>query len=377
LQGPAPVIAAPVIVVENNPVAVFADAQHCESLDIPDAPLRAFRRADGMVVAFATHYLNRALIGPSLAQLSHDCRLVYQGKHLVDPAQFDDRTWIAATWTFDGVTVSALGHNEYHADQFPGHCQFQTYRECQYNAIVPLSSLDGGRSFARTHYPAPIAAPPMKSDVAQGRPRGYVNPSNIVFHDGYYYTLIGRSDLGGKKAGRCLFRTQDVLAPETWTVWDGQSYISITDSPYKGAWTEKSICEAATGLGGALGSIAKIKDTKLFAAFWIAESANRAEGGDVNVSFSGDLLHWSSTQHLLSVTPSWSSKCPEGVRYNYPSALSDSDEGRNYESLGESSWLFLTRASCLHALDRDLVRFPLTLKMTVESGTQDLRQERQ
>jgi hypothetical protein len=208
LQAPAAVIAAPVIVVENNPVTVFADAQRCESLDIPDAPMRAFRRADGMVVAFATHYLNRALIGPSLAQLSHDCRLVYQGKHLVDPAQFDDRTWVAATWTFDGVTVSALGHNEYHADHFPGHCQFATYRECQYNAIVPLSSSDGGRSFARTHYPAPIAAPPMKSDVDQGRPRGYVNPSNIVFHDGYYYTLIGRSDLGGKKAGRCLFRTQ-------------------------------------------------------------------------------------------------------------------------------------------------------------------------
>jgi hypothetical protein len=82
-----------------------------------------------------------------------------------------------------------------------------------------------------------------------------------------------------------------VLAPETWTVWDGQSYISISGSPYERAWTEKSTCEAATGLGGALGSIAKIKNTKLYAAFWIAESANRIEGGDINVSFSDDLLH--------------------------------------------------------------------------------------
>jgi hypothetical protein len=374
-QAPARVIAAPVIVVGNNPVTVFAEAQRCEPLDLPDAPLRAFRRPDGMVVAFATHYLNRALVGPSLSHLSHDCKLVYQGKHLADPAQFDDRTWITATWTFDGMTVSALGHNEYHADQFPGQCQFKTYMECWYNAIVPLSSLDGGRSFTRTHYPTTIAAPPMKSDENQGRPRGYLNPSNIIFHSGYYYTLIGRSAFGGKKAGRCLFRTENVLSPETWKVWDGDSYISIIGSPYEAGWTEKPTCEAATGLGGALGSIAKINGSKLFAAFWIAESSNNIEGGYVNVSFSEDLLHWFGTQHLLNVTPSWSSNCPQGVRYNYPSALSDFDKGKNFESLGVSSWLFLTRTSCSHSLDWDLVRFALTLNMAGESGTEDIRPE--
>ena len=374
-RAPAAVIGDPVVVVENQPVTVFAHAQKCEALDVPDAPLRAFRRADGMIVAFATNYQNRALLGPSLTQLSHDCRLVYQGKHLADPAQFDDRTWITATWTFDGVTVAALGHNEYHGDDFPDRCQFKGYSECQYNAVVPLRSLDGGRSFFRIDYPTPIAAPPMKNDTDQGRIRGYVNPSNIVFHDGYYYTLIGRSDLDGKKAGRCLFRNKDVSNPETWTVWDGRTYISIVGSPYQLGWTAKPTCEGATGLGGALGSIAKIKNTNLFAAFWIAESAGNIEGGDVNVSFSDDLLHWSGTEHILSATPSWARKCPVGVRFNYASVLSDSDEGRNFETLGGAAWLFLTRSPCSHGLDWDLVRFPLTLKLPIASGKQDLKQE--
>ena len=209
---------------------------------------------------------NRPFLRPAITRL----QVGLQGKHLVDPAQFDDRTWVAATWTFDGVTVSALGHNEYHADQFPGHCQFKTYRECQYNAIVPLSSWDGGRSFAQTRYPAPIAAPPMKSDVDQGRPRGYVNPSNIVFHDGYYYTLIGRSDFGKKRQAGVCFIPRMCLPrrPGRYGTASRTSRSLVARS--EGAWTEKSTCEAATGLGGALGSISpKIKILGSLRAFWM------------------------------------------------------------------------------------------------------------
>ena len=310
-RGQAAIAEVPVIAVENKPVIVFAHTERCEPLDIPDAPLRAFRRADGMVVAFATHFLNRAAIGPSLSHLSHDCQLVYQGKHLADPAQFDDRTWITSTWTSDGITVSALGHNEYHGEQFVSHCRSKTIDKCWYISVVPLVSSDGGRSFVRTHYPTPIAAPPMKVDEDRGQPQGYVIPSNIIFNDGYYYALIGRTDFDGKKAGRCLFRTQDVLGPDTWTVWDGHSYLPIFGSPYDNHWTYKPICEAATGLSGALGSIAKLKNTKFFVAFWIAES-DSPEGGRYKCLLFGRsaALVWHSTSswrhtRVVHEMPSW------------------------------------------------------------------------
>ena len=286
LQALAAVAAAPNITVENAPATVFKHTQRCEVLDIPDAPLRAFRRADGRVVAFATHYLNRSLVGPSLSQLSHECRLVYQGRHLDDPAKFDDRTWITATWTSDGVNVAALGHNEYQAHKFLGRCSFGTYNECWYNSVVPLISSNGGRSFVRANYPEPIAAPPMKSNSGQGRPRGYFSPSNIIFDHGYYYALIARSGFGGKEAGRCLFRTRDAMTPGSWTAWDGASFVPIFGSPYDHDWTLKTPCEAVIGLSrGALGSIAKIKGSDIFAAFSISESSEDTEGGFVDVDF--------------------------------------------------------------------------------------------
>jgi hypothetical protein len=332
-------------------------------MDIPDAPLRAFRRADGVVVAYATHYLNRSMVGPSLSQLAHDCHLVYQGRHLEDPAKFDDRTWITATWTIDGVHVAALGHNEYQAHKFPGRCGFATYNECWYNTVVPLSSNDGGRSFIRPVYPEPIAAPPMRADSEQGSPRGYFSPSNIIFDHDYYYTLIARSSFGGKRAGRCLFRTRNAMTPESWTTWDGTSFVPIFGSPYDRDWTLKTPCEAATGLSsGALGSIAKIDGRDGFVAFSLSESSENAEGGFVDADFSTDLLHWTNRQHLFPATPAWSTLCVRGERYIYPAVLSDSDDGRNFDSIGDRSWLFITKMSCAHPLERQLVRFPLYIR---------------
>ena len=218
-----PASAAPTVEIDGAPVTVFSYTERCELLDLPDTPLRAFRRTDGAVVAFATHYLNRGLVGSSLSKLAHDCKLVYQGGHLSDPAKFDDRTWISATWTSDGVHVVALGHNEYHADQFASGCQFHIRSECWYDSIVPLVSANGGRTFHRENYPEPIAALPMQRDAEVGGPRGYHDPSNIVFSEGHYYALIARSGYDGKRTGRCLFRTDTVMVADAWTVWNGSS----------------------------------------------------------------------------------------------------------------------------------------------------------
>ena len=57
-----PPLAAPTLV--GPPEIVFASTKDaCDGHDVPDAPVRAFRDANGAVVLFGMHYQNRALRG--------------------------------------------------------------------------------------------------------------------------------------------------------------------------------------------------------------------------------------------------------------------------------------------------------------------------
>src|ERR1700712_2954343 len=71
-------------------------AEKCDALDIPDAPLRAFRTPDGSITAFATHYRNRAFGGRSFDTMAKNCSVAYEGSLDPDPSHFDYKTWITA-----------------------------------------------------------------------------------------------------------------------------------------------------------------------------------------------------------------------------------------------------------------------------------------
>ena len=67
----------------------------CEDEFIPDAPARAFRRADGRMALLATHRENWLLVGADFASLKPDCRSVMRSS-----AQGPDGAgdlWIEAT----------------------------------------------------------------------------------------------------------------------------------------------------------------------------------------------------------------------------------------------------------------------------------------
>lgn len=122
-------------------------ASRCADDDIPDAPLRAFRVAPTSVVGFSTHFKNRRFLGADLNSIARDCAVVFAGRELPNPEDYSDRVWISSTWSEDGHTIFALGHDEYQANCHPGRCHFSTYMECWYNAIVLLRSDDGGAAF--------------------------------------------------------------------------------------------------------------------------------------------------------------------------------------------------------------------------------------
>src|SRR5262249_35035258 len=122
--------------IAGEEAVVFRSAADgCEKNDIPDAPARAFRDASGRGHLFASHFVNRGLVGPDLEHLRIDCRVVYRGAERDDPAAFDDRSWLGAFHTRDGTTVAALVHNEFQGNRRPALCPSSRYIECWYNSV--------------------------------------------------------------------------------------------------------------------------------------------------------------------------------------------------------------------------------------------------
>ncbi|MHB8886751.1 MAG: hypothetical protein ACYC5H_17040, partial [Methylovirgula sp.] len=93
----------------SGPEVVFDSAHDgCAAEDMPDINARAFRNAQGDVVMFALYDMNRALRGKDPAHLKLDCHVVLASHFDPDPAHYDDRNFLTATWTTDGQNVVAL-----------------------------------------------------------------------------------------------------------------------------------------------------------------------------------------------------------------------------------------------------------------------------
>ena len=169
--APAPAVA---VTVAGPAETVFRwQADRCAPDDIPDAPARAFRDQAGTVHLFASHYVNRALVGPLLDAVRPDCAVAFVADKADDPEKFDDYVWLAGFHTDDGHTVAALAHAEFHGDRRPALCQSRQYMSCWWNAVLGLVSHDGGGAFTRAPGAGAVgAAPPYPPVLGVGRPDG-------------------------------------------------------------------------------------------------------------------------------------------------------------------------------------------------------------
>ena len=109
--------------------------QRCATWDIPDTPARAWRAPDGTVRLLAGSEETRSASGPDLARLAHDCAVRYRGAGADDPGAYDDRAWIHATWTPDGIRVTALRTSNITASSAPADASARA-ADCWRNAIV-------------------------------------------------------------------------------------------------------------------------------------------------------------------------------------------------------------------------------------------------
>ena len=364
-----PARAATLDVAVTGPPSVLFDTARdgCAPGDMPDINPRAYRDASGTMVMFALHDANRPLRGPDLAHLTLDCRIALASPEDGKPARYDDRNFVAATWTDNGRDVSALVHEEYHADHH-GRCQFAGDLPCWTNTILAYRSGDGGATFARTR-PLVVAAAPFRQDVGQGRHRGFFNPSNIVEDGAARYAMIVTTGWDGQPSGTCLFRALDPGGAGSrhrwdWRAWDGAGFTVRYDDPYAVRAPAVKPCETIEPFAYAVGSIVRRRAT----GTWIAVVQARAGGAfpvdGFYVATSRDLLHWGAPTLLMAGRTLYDDLCTAGATIiGYPTMLDAGSPARNFDEVGDHpDLLFTTMAvSNCHTGRRVLLRRALTI----------------
>lgn len=376
VAGPAVFAAEPAVglSVEGDAEAVFVwRSQRCDNQDIPDAPARAFRDARGSVRLFAPHFVNRALTGARLDDVTPDCRVAFVGGRDDDPAAFDDRIWLTSFFTADGQTIHALGHAEYHGHLRAG-CNGGRYMDCWWNAVVQVVSTDGGRTF-RNSGPdrSVVAAWPYPYDGAQGHPTGYFSPSNIVERDGWLYAFVFAAAQGVQRRGACLLRTDAIADPSRWRAWDGRAFTVRLSDAYTaaGGLPERGACSPIEGIPSTLTSLTQRSDGSFIGLFAASRPRVMGDGTGVYAITSRDLLHWSEPQLLLAVPMMFNYPCGAAAVYAYPSLLDPDSPSATFATVGDRPFLYMTRFNirdCRLGMDRDLVRFRVVFHEQADPG---------
>ena len=368
--APDPPLSALTLV--GPPTLIFkAGRDACDGADVPDASARAFRDASGAVALYGMHYRNRALRGPDLGHLKLDCTVVLESGEKSDPAAYDDRSWITATWTEDGVRVAALLHHEYQANEHPGRCKAGTYMACWYNTITAAASVDGGRSFTRKTPPVVVAAAPFRQEVDQGHHRGFFNPSNIVADGRWRYFLASTTGWtrpgSDQEAGLCLFRSDDPADPTRWRAWTGTGFTAAFPDPYLATRASPATCRPVGPFPGPVGAVVRHRGSGAWIAVFMAKAGEGfAESGFYWTS-SRDLITWDTPRLLVAGATLYDDPCTaRSPLIAYPSLLDPDATGRNFDDVGDAA--LLTYASlrvegCTITSDRDLFRRPVALRV--------------
>lgn len=353
------------------PTTIFsARKDACDGADVPDAPSRAFRDASGAVALYGMHFRNRALRGPDLDHLKIDCRIVLDSGEKSDPALYDDRSWITATWTEDGKSIAAILHHEYQANEHEGRCRSKIYMECWYNTLLGAASTDGGASFVRKNPSTVVAGAPFRQEVDQGRHRGFFNPSNIFSDGRYRYFLAsttGWAHPSDQGAGVCLFRTETPADPGSWRAWTGTGFTAAFPDPYRKPVKLADACKPIAPFPAPVGAVVRHRGSGAFIAVFMAASGGIFPRSGFYWSTSRDLLTWDEPRLLMAGPTLYDDACKaEGDLIAYPSLLDPGAQGRNFDDVGDKAYLTyasLRHEGCEITSDRDLVRRNVAVKV--------------
>lgn len=354
---------------ERETVLFSHRREACEPWDIPDTPTRAFRDASGTIHVFQSHHRARASVGDSFETLEHRCRISYRGGERDDPASFDNRSWIASTFTSDGRTVHAVLHDEYHGRD-GARCDRANADACWYNALTAAVSRDGGDTFAAAE-PRLVAALPRRAEATEGRRAGFFEPTNIVPVTGGFAMMANVVAPEPQRSGNCLLRTDNLADASRWRAWHDGAYRTRFADPYaEEAEPTEHVCDpiAPEALPWPVTSLVRHEGS----GRWIATMKGRRVGADgrertgVFISTSPDLLHWEGPA-LVFEAPLMGSghSCAPDQPIGYPALIDPASPDRNFATVGDHPVLTFVRTrleGCEIGPDRDVAMRPVRIE---------------
>jgi hypothetical protein len=320
------------------------DTDRCDPEDSPDSPMRAFRDYANNVHLIAPYEVNRELIGPDLEHLKHSCLVALRGGYADDPSQYDDRKWLTAFSTTDGKHIDALVHEEFNGHRRPALCPSCRYQSCWYNAITYAVSDDGGYSFRQQPAPADLVATlPYRYRPDIGHPTGYLQPTNIVERDGYFYFMFLATAYGEQHRGICVARTRTIGDPHSWRAWDGSGFNVAFVDPYVSPAPDPAahLCQPVNGKLFGIGSLSLDTQKGLFilvTPIWKDDRTKRLPPGPY-VSTSLNLTHWSDPRPIILQDGTFFPDHPD--RYGYFSLVDENRGDRTFSTISAKPYLLL------------------------------------
>jgi hypothetical protein len=199
-------------------------------------------------------------------------------------------------------------------------------------------------------------------------PYGLFNPSNIVRRDdGYYYSVLQVTGHQAQPTGACVVRTRDLADPESWRAWSGKSFSVRFVDPYRFAGDPGDhLCSpvAYDAIGTMSQSLTYNTYLRKYVLMSVGNGGRPAAWG-IFFSLSSDLIHWTERKLVREVELPWTYRCGDRNPVLYPSLLDPHSSSRNFETTGETAYLYFTRfhyRSCQQTMDRDLVRVPIRFR---------------
>jgi hypothetical protein len=342
-----------------------------QTIDVPDAPPRMIRRADGLIELFAAHHNNIPFYSRDGAHFGRSsCTSAWPSKMNPAPSAFADQDWVVALYTRDGQNVFALLHDEYHGPAHIPQCRARLANKDFYWAPICLSiSLTGAVSHDQgSHFIALpgdlrlVATAPSTlgpANFGSATRMGIRDTSNIVRSpvDGYYYFLAAADPYGAQVEGTCVFRSGDPFA-QPWFAWDGQSFGLRMGSPYEGS--RRSGCSPVFPASNYVSALSWNTVTRSFLAIGRA-----GDGHVLYATTSTDLIHWAPRQPLKpSVQDSWW-KPGEPAPESYFSIIDPASPSRSFDVSGGHPYIYLVRWQMSdgrpYGHRREIIRIPLMI----------------
>jgi hypothetical protein len=361
-------------------IPVFVTPQDsCVPNDIPDAMARAFRDDTGTIHLTAASTEMFQSLGATLDRLQHSCQPAHYSANDDNPADFNDQVWLDSFYTFDGKTIAALAHTEYHGWAIKGECNVQggnRYSACEYDSDTYHLSQDGGYHFSTPKIPANfLAGIPYKYQIGQG-PMGYSVDTNIIEFGGWYYAVATSwtwpSNCSGQSGPRhCItsggapLRTQNVFDPASWRSWNGTDFsVSFVDPYLEPVSHRPDHVFTPVPYMGFVNAInlyqASADQTVVVATLWDYWDNELGPPG-LYFTTSTDLVNWSKPNLVVTVKDLLAEDPQGSWLYAYFSLIDPAAPDLNFSIVGEHPYLYYVRLNNNNVYDRVLFRRPITL----------------